>query len=365
MVLIRGVMDAARTLLTASAPSVLDQAQIQHRLEGDLERVRKRLRALLIPSHPKILIPIADSVAHTGRLFRPTLVLMSSYLSTGELSERTAPEVIDAAAAIEMLHVATLYHDDIIDGATTRRGRPTANVKYGTPVALLVGDYLLARCMQVSGSVGMGCLMQMCEALLQACAGQLLETKQLFDATRSEDDYLAAISGKTACLMRTATAIGAMQPGVAEGVPDAMAAFGHNLGMAFQIWDDILDLYSKDTGKESAKDILNGVYTLPIIYAMDDLPERLRRSISEGRSTAAERQEIVAAIHACGAVDRASEVAQRYVTAAIQVVTAHPALADRVPVVERCLVELVSRLAPRHPAVRVLLDGPGPDVRDI
>ena len=331
---------------------VVMNSQVQEQLEGDLARVRERLRSLVASPSDKVREPIQYAVEQTGRLLRPTLVLLSSYLIADEPGVPTHRHIIDAATAVEILHVATLYHDDLIDAAQIRRGRPTANAKYGDEIALLTGDYLLARCMQVAGSLGAAQMALMAETLIDLCVGQMLETRQLFDPMRTEQDYLDAISGKTARLLRTSTTIGALQCGANKDVQSALASFGHNLGMAFQIWDDILDFCSTDTGKETAKDLRNGVYTLPVIYAIKDSPDRVLAILHDQPLSAGQCQEIVSILHESGAIRRAAEVAQRHLTAAIRAVRTQPSFADRAPVFGRYLLDLVDRLTAKHPALQ-------------
>jgi heptaprenyl diphosphate synthase len=356
-------MENAGDVATTDAPVERELIQLQEQLDGDLTQVRARLRSLAMPGSHKVHEPIMYAVEHVGRLFRPTLVLASSYLVQKQPGTATGQDVIDAATAVELLHIATLCHDDLIDDALVRRGIPTTKVKFGSDIALLTGDYLLACCMRTAASLGVPQMTVMSETLIQACVGQIQETSGLFDQLRTEQDYLSAISGKTAYLMRAATMMGAMQPGVSAEAQDVLANFGHNLGMAFQIWDDILDLYGKDTGKDTGKelgkDLLNGVYTLPILYAFEYLPDHLLKRLREKRSTPRELREMLSIITESGAIDRAAAVAQGYVVDAVQAVKTHPCFTDRARAVEDCLLGLIARLAPRHPALQDLHVGLG------
>ncbi|MBO8187708.1 polyprenyl synthetase family protein [Streptomyces spirodelae] len=338
--------------------------RIPEQLRADLERVRKRLGVLVAPPHHRIQAPITHGVEHTGRLLRPTLVLLSSYLLQDDLDEATHQRLIDAAAVVEILHTATLYHDDVIDDAQVRRGQPTVNARHGATLALLAGDFLLARCMQIAASLGVSRVRTMAETLVDVCAGQMLESSQLFDPLRTEDDYLTAISGKTARLMRTATLMGALQCGADEVARDALERFGHHLGMAFQIWDDILDLCGAQTGKQVAKDLFNGVYTLPVIYAVEESPDRLLPLLREQTLSPEQCQEVLSVLHECGAVGRAARTAQRHVADALAAVESQPSFARRAPAVRRCLHELVGRLVSQHPDLRSPAEtvGAGPAV---
>lgn len=336
-------MRDSHALIRAGAPADTGLARVQERLELDLARVRERLYALVTPNSSTIQAPIMYSVENTGRLLRPTLVLLSSYLLAGELEKETAAPVIDAAATVEILHTATLFHDDLIDEAEIRRGMPTANAKFGDDIALLTGDYLLARCMETAASLGVAQLSLMARTLVDLCVGQMLETTQLFDPARSEADYLASISGKTARLMQAATVLGALQCDATDADRELLGSFGHNLGMAFQIWDDVLDFQNTDTGKETAKDLRNGVYSLPLIYTIKEFPDRLPPLLSQQPLTSDRCQEVLALMAECAALERATDVALRHVATAMETMTG--SFRDRAPVVVRYLVDLVGRLA--------------------
>ncbi|HKS45791.1 MAG TPA: polyprenyl synthetase family protein [Amycolatopsis sp.] len=346
-------MNDTQALITADLSPHADLAQVQHQLEEDLVRVRERLRSLVATSNQRIRGPIMYSVTDTGRLLRPTLALISSYLVEGDWGVATRQDVIDAATTVEILHVATLFHDDLIDQATIRRGRPTANEEFGEPIALLTGDYLLARCLRTAATLGVAQLTLMADTLDDACVGQIMETSQLYDPLRSEQDYLAAIGGKTASLMKAAAAIGALQCGADPDVQHALVSFGHNLGMAFQIWDDILDLCRTGTGKTADKDLLNGVYTLPLIYAVKDEPDRVLAILRAQQPPSPQQcDEILSIMLECGALNRAAGMAQQHVTAAFQAIEQHPKFADRAPLAGRYLVDLVSKLTARHPMLQ-------------
>ncbi|MGO4422546.1 DUF6875 domain-containing protein, partial [Streptomyces sp. MCAF7] len=142
-------------------------------------------------------------------------------------------------------------------------------------------------------------------------------------------------------------------------VQDALESFGHNLGMAFQIWDDILDICSEETGKQVAKDLLNGVYTLPVIYAIEDFPDRLLPTLREQPLSADRCQEVLSLIHESGAISRAADVAQRHVTDALRAVESHPSFVHRAPIIGRYLRNLVDRLASQHPALLAQPDTAG------
>ena len=174
------------------------------------------------------------------------------------------------------MHLGSLYHDDVIDEAETRRGVPSVNARWSNIVAILAGDYLLARASSLAASLGADVAALLAATIGELCRGQVLELQHLFDVDRTEEAYSSAIEGKTAALFATVV------PHRRHGVRRRRARrstrsprFGHHLGMCFQIVDDVLDVTSSDEslGKPAGNDLLEGVYTLPVIYALDESGE--------------------------------------------------------------------------------------------
>lgn len=237
------------------------------RLVADLECVRESLLQWVDIEDERLAAPIRHYVKSPGRLFRPTLTLTSGYIVN---SEAPAERLVTAAAATELLHLATLCHDDLCDAATTRRGLPSINATFGDAEALVAGDYLLASSMAAFSALGVRPLKIITRALQSICLGQLQEIQDLYNRDRSERSYLASITGKTAELMAACAQIGALVAGADEAEQESIAAYARGLGVAFQIWDDVQDIWSPAgaTGKATGKDVDNGVFTLPIIYGL-------------------------------------------------------------------------------------------------
>src|SRR5439155_646530 len=162
-----------------------------------------------------------------------------------------------------------------IDEAATRRGVPSVNARWSNIVAILAGDFLLARASPLAASLGADVASLLAATIGELCRGQVLELQHLFDVDRSEEDYASAIEGKTAALFATSCRIGGMVSGVGDPTLDALTRFGRHLGMCFQIVDDVLDLSSTDDalGKHAGQDLLEGIYTLPVIYALRESKE--------------------------------------------------------------------------------------------
>lgn len=338
-------------------------------LDDDLARVKARLLFRARAFNAAVQEPIDYAFSVFGHLYRPMLVLTSAYILAHDLNEPALPEVIDAAAAVELLHIATLHHDDIIDNAQTRRGNPTMNAKFGQDVAILTGDFLLAASMQTSASLGVSEMQAMCTALTSACVGQMLETSQLYEHSRSEADYISAIEGKTAALMRAAALIGAIVSGADVTAQEAFASFGRHLGIAFQIWDDILDLsVTARTGKPTAQDIDNGVYTLPVIYAMGNIRDDLMPLLEKQPLTDGSRAAVITLLEQCGALRYSVNRAQNHLAEAFAAIATLNCLAGKQAEVIRRLQGLIQLILPRHadfnllsmPAARVAGNGSGP-----
>ena len=177
--------------------------------------------------------------------------------------------------AVELVHLGSLYHDDVIDEASTRRGVESVNHRWSNIVAILAGDFLLARASSLAASLGVEVAGILAATIGELCQGQVLELQRLYDVNRDEAAYFGSIAGKTASLMATACRIGAIVGGLDRSAVEALTDYGRHAGMIFQIVDDILDLTATDEelGKPSGLDLAEGIYTLPVIYALRSSPE--------------------------------------------------------------------------------------------
>jgi heptaprenyl diphosphate synthase len=207
-----------------------------------------------------------------GKRLRPALVICTAVAIGGR--EAIGERVIDAAAAVELLHLASLYHDDVLDSAAIRRGRPSANGLWGNHAAVLGGDVLLAHAYRVAAELGPTELRRFAHTLVALCSGQIAESAAQFDVARDVSHYSASIRGKTATLLATSCWLGASTAGAPSQVADELACYGMELGVAFQIVDDVLDLYghSLQIGKPVGSDLREGVFTLPVLMALQRDP---------------------------------------------------------------------------------------------
>lgn len=217
-----------------------------------------------------------------GKRLRPLLVLAAAYAGSPE-RERGRQRSIRSGVVVELLHLASLVHDDVMDEAAQRHGVASANARMGNVRAVLAGDYLLAGALAAACELGRHEGVLAAKAFTRLCDGQARESATLFDAGRDASAYYAAIEGKTGALFATSCRLGAMAGGLGEEATDALAEYGLQLGMAFQLIDDLLDFTSTSgrMGKPAGHDIAEGVYTLPVLHA---LRERPRLAVVLGRA---------------------------------------------------------------------------------
>src|SRR5579862_3322442 len=243
-------------------------------LAGDLERVEVRLRDAVSADDRFLGEAAGHLLAAGGKRLRPTLCLGAAYAVYGA-DGPAAADAVTGGAAVELVHVGSLYHDDVIDEAETRRGVPSVNARWSNIVAILSGDFLLAQASALAASLGADVAGLLAATIGELCRGQVLELQYLFNVSRSEESYFSTIEGKTASLLATAARVGGMVTSTPAPTLDALTRFGHHLGMCFQIVDDVLDVTRTEAelGKPVGNDLLEGVYTLPVIYAVRDSAE--------------------------------------------------------------------------------------------
>lgn len=249
-----------------ASPSPLLQLPI---LRADLGRVETDLVAAVQAEDPFLTEVASHLIQAGGKRVRPAFALVAA--ATTDPSMRPAPaDVVRGAVAVELVHLGSLYHDDVMDDATTRRTVESVNARWGNLKAILAGDYLLARASEIAASIGTEVAGLLAATIARLCEGQVLELQHTFSPTRTEQAYLTSIEGKTASLLAASCRIGALAAELPRDHVDALTAFGRSYGMAFQIVDDILDVVATDAqlGKPAGHDLVEGVYTLPVIRTL-------------------------------------------------------------------------------------------------
>jgi heptaprenyl diphosphate synthase len=219
-------------------------------------------------------------IAAGGKRFRPMLVVLAS-----SFGPRHDPEaVVKAASVVELTHVASLYHDDVMDEAVLRRGSPSANDRWGNTVAILVGDYLFARASDLVAELGPEYVSLQARTFARLVQGQIAETVGPAEGDDPLQHYLDVLAGKTGALIATSALFGAMVADAEPDVQQRLARFGEEIGLVFQLSDDIIDITSDDTGKTPGTDLREGIPTLPtlLLRGYDAPADRELRSRLDG-----------------------------------------------------------------------------------
>jgi all-trans-nonaprenyl-diphosphate synthase len=269
-------------------------------IEADLQRVREGLQRIGEGDNPLLVQTIRHLFGTRGKYIRPALCLMVGHLYRPVADER----LIDFAAAMEVVHSASLVHDDTLDEAATRRGRTTVNAGWNGHIAILVGDYLFAQSAIVTAGLGELRVMSMLAATIKSLVrGELRQMETAFDWDQTEKDYLDKIGNKTASLLALCTEGAGVLSGAREVELDALRRYGYNLGLAFQIVDDVLDLTESDEalGKPAGSDLAQGTLTLPVIYYLETASPQERALVVDGNRVG----EAVKAIASSAALRRA------------------------------------------------------------
>lgn len=248
-------------------------------IRADLEIVEKAIREQSVAFDPAVEGYVSYVCQAAGKRIRPALALLAGGATGGKTAEHTRLSVI-----LEMIHIASLVHDDIMDGAATRRGLATASAKWGSALSVLLGDALFAYSLELATEFEDT---HVCRSIARAsrdvCSGEILQTQRRFDLNLSVPDYLRMIEMKTAALFAVAAGLGARLNGVAPEVEQALHSFGMKLGTVYQIYDDCLDLVGdeKEVGKTLRTDLVKGKLTLPILYLLMDATDAQKQKLNK------------------------------------------------------------------------------------
>jgi octaprenyl-diphosphate synthase len=304
------------------APPDLDE--IRALVLTDLEAVVQRMAIVLANGFPLISDVNGHLARMRGKLFRPTLLLLSA-----RVLGRQPPERIRMGGVVELIHLATLIHDDAIDESQLRRGLPTINAKWSHKVSVIMGDYLYSRAMVELADAGDQTLIAMAAEVTNAMAvGEMMQVGQGSDLETDEDAYFALIENKTARLIATACGMGA-HLGAREVLPE-LERFGYSLGMAFQIVDDLLDFCGDEEvmGKQPGSDLRGLKATLPILHAFRHAGgrdrERLQSIFRSQTLTLADEDWVLALADESGGLAHARACAARYAESASEALASVP-----------------------------------------
>jgi heptaprenyl diphosphate synthase len=280
-------------------------------LEENLNRVEDALLRSVTSEDPFLTEVSSHLISAGGKRLRPALALAAAEALVSDVTDDT----VQGGISVELVHLGSLYHDDVMDEASIRRGVESVNARWGNLVAIVAGDFLLARASELAAALGTEVAQLLAATIGRLCEGQVSELRTAFDVGRTEDSYYVSIGGKTASLMSAASRIGGLTAGASRTEIDALTEFGHAFGMVFQIVDDVLDLVGTEQtlGKPAGHDMEEGVYTLPVLRALatPDAGDELR-SILGGPLGGPERDKATHIVRASGGIPAALGAARRW-----------------------------------------------------
>jgi heptaprenyl diphosphate synthase len=293
---------------TAAEPSFVAEAR---------PRVEAALLDAVRTDDPFLTEVASHLIKAGGKRVRPLFAAAAGACSSARAE--VSDDVVLGGVAVELVHLGSLYHHDVIDEATTRRTVESVNARWGNLTAILAGDFLLAKASEIAASLGTEVAGLLAATIGRLCEGEVGELRSAYDASRTEEAYLASIRGKTASLFATACRIGGIVGGLPREHVDALTAFGDGYGMAFQIVDDVLDLTAteEELGKPAGHDLVEGVYTLPVLRALaapgsDELAKLLGAPLDDEQLSTA-----IALVRANGAVPAAVDAAASFAASAV------------------------------------------------
>ncbi|MDQ4119715.1 MAG: polyprenyl synthetase family protein [Actinomycetota bacterium] len=293
----------------------LADAGLAEAVADGLKRVEDLLRREVQGEYGFVTEAALHLIDAGGKRFRPLFTLLAAQV--GPHPERD--EVITSAAVVELIHLATLYHDDVMDAATMRRGAESANSRWDNSIAILTGDFLFAHASRQVAELGPDAVRIVAETFAELVTGQMRETRGPEDSADPVDHYLQVIDEKTGSLIATSGRYGGMFAGAAPEHVEALRRFGDVIGSAFQISDDIIDIASPsdDSGKTPGTDLREGVHTLPMLYALrdagsDDAGTRLRDLLSRPLDDDGEVEEALTLLRAGDGLAQARQTVAGY-----------------------------------------------------
>lgn len=240
-------------------------------LKKDLQDIEDALTDIIDAEHPVLREASLQLLRAGGKRIRPVFVLLSGQFGNYQQQKE---DIKTVAVALELIHMATLVHDDVVDDASLRRGKPTVKELYGNRVAMYTGDYMLARALEVITSIKDPSIHRLLSrTLVQVVEGEIAQIEDKYNLDQTLRDYLRRIKRKTALLIATSCKLGAIASGTTSKQANQLYRYGYNVGMSFQIIDDILDFTAspEELGKPTGSDLIQGNITLPVFYASNNL----------------------------------------------------------------------------------------------
>jgi heptaprenyl diphosphate synthase len=283
-------------------------------IRKDLDELEKELLTA-VASPVDLVTEIGTHLVKSGgKRLRPALFFLAAH----HASAFDRPRVMPLAVAIELIHMASLVHDDVLDHADTRRGTPTANAKWGNQISILSGDYIFARAFAMIAGRGYDerISVLLSQLICDLSVGEIIQNKEIYKASCDVPEYYERIARKTANFLAVCCEMGAIVAEQDEATIQALRRYGYAIGMAFQITDDLLDLTAtkKDIGKPAGNDILQGIVTLPVIRALEISPrhEELHDIVTDRNMTQEDLSRALAIVRASDGLDFSRQKVQDY-----------------------------------------------------
>jgi heptaprenyl diphosphate synthase len=283
-------------------------------MDAHRDRIEAAMRAAVVTADPYLTEIASHLIVAGGKRLRPVLSIVAGQVGGGPVTD----DLVQGGVACELVHLGSLYHDDVMDEAETRRGVDTVNARWGNLQAILAGDFLLSRASEIAASLGTEVAGLLARTIGWLCEGQIEELRHTYDIGRTETSYLASIHGKTASLYGTATRIGGIVAGLDRPTIDALTEYGNAYGMVFQIVDDVLDLTATaaQLGKPAGHDMEEGVYTLPVLRTLAERSSGTLAALLGKPLDATARDDALALVRAGEGIESAVVTARDYVAQA-------------------------------------------------
>src|SRR5690625_255058 len=294
-------------------------------LKNDLNTIEDALNKVIQAEHPVLREASTQLLKAGGKRIRPVFVLLS-----GKFGDFNMDEIKTIAVSLELIHMATLVHDDVIDEASLRRGKPTIKHHYGNRVAMYTGDYILARALESITMIEKPAIHQsLSEAIVEVCIGEIEQIKDKYNTNQNIRHYLRRIKRKTALLIATSCKLGAISAGLSENHIRKLYKYGYYIGMSYQIIDDILDFTStsKVLGKPSGNDLRQGNITLPVLIAMED--QHFAKTITDVFQNPSEISDedvkgLINKINQSDVIEQSYQLSEKYLFKALEIIQDFP-----------------------------------------
>jgi len=300
-------------------------------IRNELQVVEEELRAVLQAQNPLLAETSTHLLDAGGKRLRPALSILGAKFYNFNLED-----VLPLAVALELIHMATLIHDDVVDGSVTRRGAPTVKARWGNGISTHIGTYLFAKSLVLVAKYEEKKPLisrVLTDTSVKMCEGEIQQISASFNIYQNIRDYFYRVKRKTALLITASAQLGAVACGAGSNIYLPLRRYGNNIGMAFQITDDILDIMADQSqlGKPVGSDLRQGIITLPVIYALKKCEHKGRLIELAGKVEKSEEevQEAIEIIRGCGAIDYSFEIAGKYLSKAKEELMALPDLPAR------------------------------------